>query len=270
MIQLIHYFILSVVQAATEFLPISSSGHLLFLKGVFHSLDIPIIFDIIIHVGSATAIIFYYRKKIGETLLHSFSEVKNRDFSGTHFIFLSYAALSTIITFVFYIIAKKYIEAKYQSPSVLFFTYLVTTVILFSTFFAKKRPQIDISKRSILLPIVVGLFQGFAIMPGISRSGATISPLLLMGIKRKEAAYYSFFMAIPAIIGALILKIGELGSMAYLRDNPLIIVVSFIFSAVFSYLFLSLLTLVLKKGKFWLFSFYTLLVSIICLFIFNV
>ena len=264
-----YYLMLAFIQAATEFLPISSSGHLLFFKGLFHTEDIPILFDIIIHVGSLTAIILYYRKRITGTLSGAFREWQERQAFKPHSKMLLYIAISTAVTFLFYVLFKEAIEANYQSPSVLFVTYLVTTVILFLTYFSEKGMKSDLSQKKVTLAIVVGLFQGFAIMPGISRSGSTISPLLLMGIKREDAAYYSFFLAIPAILGALVFKVAELEGLDYLTAHLGIIALSFVISAFFSYLFLVLLTFVLKKGRFWIFSGYTLVLAILAFVLFG-
>ena len=163
-----------------------------------------------------------------------------------------YIAVSTCVTLLFYAMFKDPIETHYQSPSILFTTYAVTTVILCSTFFMRKAEGT----------------QGFAIMPGISRSGATISPLLLMGIKKEEAAYYSFVLAIPAILGAFVFKLSDLESITFLMKHVDIIVISFIVSVFFSYLFLAMLTFILKKGKFWLFAFYTLTMAVLSLIVF--
>ena len=99
----LHYLILSFIQAATEFLPISSSGHLLFLKGLFEQSDIPIIFDVVVHVGSLIAIIVFYRKRFVEALRNGFLEWKEKREKRPHIRLVFYIFLSTVVTFVFYL-----------------------------------------------------------------------------------------------------------------------------------------------------------------------
>jgi len=215
------------------------------------------------------AIVVFYSKRIGATFKNAWSEFVERREEKNDLNFLFYIALSTVVTFIFYVILKNPIEAGYQSPSILFVTYLVTTVLLFSTYFAGKKDKSEIAKKSILLPVVVGLLQGFAILPGISRSGSTISPLLLMGVRREEAAYYSFFLAIPAILGALIFKLLDTENLGFLVDQWGMVVLCFGVSMVFSYLFLAILRFILRRGKFWLFSAYTLVLAVVSLIIFQ-
>jgi len=262
------YIFLSFIQAATEFLPVSSSGHLLFFKGLFGAQDVPIIFDITVHVGSLVAILVFYYRRLTATLTNSWLELVEKRKEKKDSKMLLYLLISTIVTFIFYLIFKDKIEAEFQSPSVLPITYLVTTVILFSTYFAKKSPRTSIPQKGFSLPIIVGLFQGIAIFPGVSRSGSTISPLLLIGIEREEAAYYSFFLVIPAILGAFVFELSEIENMDFFIANWKILFLSFFISALFSYLFLGLLTFILKKGKFWFFSFYTLTLGIASLILF--
>ncbi len=260
--------LLSFVQAATEFLPVSSSGHLLFLKGLFHLEEIPVIFDVILHVGSLTAIVFYYRRQIANTLFSSFGELKTHQSQKPQTKFLLFAIGSTIVTFIIFLLFKDPIESSVTSTSILPFTYMATTVILLSTWLMRGRTVHPIAAAGWLLPILAGLFQGIAILPGVSRSGSTIAILLLLNIKREEAAYYSFFLAIPAILGAMVFELMEMESKSYLLSHGFLILASFLISAVFSYLFLKLLTLVIQKGKFWAFSIYTLGLAIAALIIF--
>ena len=264
----VHYLVLAFVQAATEFLPVSSSGHLLFLKGLFRLQDLPILFDIIIHVGSLAAIVVFYRRRLIFTFQNAWFELVEKRHKKPQFKLLVYICISTVVTFIFYLLFKESIESRYNSPSVLFATYIVTTCILLSTYFTRRIETTSITNKSLILPFVVGLFQGIAIMPGISRSGSTISPLLLMGIKKEEAAYYSFFLAIPAILGALVFKLSEMEGVTFIINNWPVMSVTFVVAALFSYAFLVLLTFVLKKGKFWLFSFYTLGLAFLSLILF--
>lgn len=266
---LIQAVILSVVQAATEFLPISSSGHLLFLKGLLDLGEVPIIFDIIIHVASLFAIIAYYRSRLIATVKTSINELSEKRRTKPETRFLLYILIATVVTLLFYVLLKNPIERKVQSPAILFLTFLVTSAILFSTVLSRTREGTRIDKKNVLLPLSVGLIQGCAILPGISRAGATISILLLFGIRKDEAAYASFSLAIPAIIGALFLKFFEMQSIDFLISLWPIVLISFFICALMSYLFLVLLNRVLRKGRFWMFGFYTLIMAGVSVILFH-
>jgi len=269
MVTSIHMLLLAVVQAATEFLPISSSGHLLFLKGLFGLEDIPIVFDVILHVGSLMAILFYFRREIAKTLTSCFAEMKTGQAEKPHTRFLIFALISTLTTFLFYLCFKGPIASGYATARVLPYTYTATTLILLSTLLLRGRTPRSVSAAGWLLPLLVGLFQGMAIMPGVSRSGATIGILLLLNIRREEAAYYSFFLAIPAILGAMVFEILEMDFRSYLLAEGFWLFIAFFVSAGFSYLFLRILTLLIRKGNFWAFSIYTFGLAVAALIIFQ-
>jgi undecaprenyl-diphosphatase len=266
---LLHCIILSIVQAVTEFLPISSSGHLLFLKGLFANKDIPVIFDIIIHLGSLIAIVTFYYKMIINTLKNSLGEMYLHRTERNNLLFLTYILISTFVTFLLFLFIKGPIEKAYQSPSVLFITYSITSIILFFTVFTEKKHKSEIIKKGIWVAVVVGLFQGLAIMPGISRSGSTIASLLIIGVKREEAVYYSFFLAIPAILGALFIELLEIENFNFVLTYKWTLILSFFISIICSYVFLKLLTLVIRNGKFWLFSFYTFFMAVLSFILFK-
>ncbi|MFO7892000.1 MAG: undecaprenyl-diphosphate phosphatase [bacterium] len=260
--------LLSFIQAITEFLPVSSSGHLLFLKGLFKITELPIIFDIIVHVASLCAILIFYSQQIKKTIKNGVIELMTKSKDQKNLKFIIYIIISTAVTFMVYIFLKEFIESKFKTPSILSFTFLMTSFMLFSTYFTKNVKQTRITDKNYLTPIIVGIFQGLAILPGISRSGATISSLLLLRTQRKQAAYYSFFLAIPAILGALIFKLTDMSNINFIVENLLVLVISFLVGAIFSYIFLKILIIIINKGKFWIFSIYTIILSLVSFIIF--
>jgi undecaprenyl-diphosphatase len=268
MTESVQYLILAVIQAATEFLPVSSSGHLLFLKGLMHIEEIPVLFDIVVHVGSLLAIVAFFRKTLIETIRGAWRECYSKDQKKPHLRLLLFIIVSTLITFAFYTLFKQRIENSYGSPQILVYTFGFTTVLIFSTAFLKEGKS-SIPEKGFHLPILVGLFQGLAIMPGISRSGSTITPLLYFGIRRDRAGFYSFALAIPAILGALLFKLIEVDSIAYMKSHGLILGLSLLVSTIFSFFFLALLMFVLRRKKFWLFSLYTAAMAVVSLILFS-
>lgn len=268
MLMPIHYFVLSLLQAATEFLPVSSSGHLLLFKQIFSETDIPVFFDIVLHLGSLFAIIYFYRRRLADTVSTAWRELprKHRDRPAIRFIL--YGILSTAVTFVIYYFCKDFIESRFENASTLAYSYPVTSLLLFSTYFFRKGKERRVSEASVLLPLLAGIFQAVAIIPGISRSGATISCLIFFHIHREDAAYYSFFLAIPAIAGAFIFKLADAGNLSFVAEHWGILLVSFVISAFFSYCFLKLLTIALGKNRFWAFSLYTGVLALISIILF--
>ncbi len=262
----IEAIILSIIQSITEFLPVSSSGHLLFFKGIFNITNLPIIFDIIIHMASLIAILIYYKSKIINTVQTSFTELKNNSNNKKETKFILYAILSTFITVIIYFFFNDFFEQRFNKPEILKITFLFTSIFVFLNILYKGNNKICNSK--ILTPIIAGFFQSLAILPGISRSGSTISSLRMLGIEKEEATYYSFILAIPAIAGSLLLKITDSAMIIFIRNNLFLILLSFIITSIFSYLFLWLLEFIIKKDKFWIFSFYTFILAIISLFTF--
>lgn len=254
---------LSLLQAFTEFLPVSSSGHLLFFQTIFNLNQLPLIFDITVHLGSLIAVLIFYFKNLLDTLKYSYLELKEKQQEKPQTKFIIYITISTIITFLMYISFQPIFDKLFTSAKYLYITFFITTIILFSTYFFTDKKTTSISKKNILYPFIVGIFQGFAIAPGISRSGSTIAASLILKVDRKEAAYYSFTLFIPAVLGALVLDLFKNSALDFLKQNLLLVIIAFTISAFFSYLFLKLLVYIIKKGKFWIFAIYTLLMSII-------
>lgn len=261
---------LSILQAFTEFLPVSSSGHLLFYQNIFNLNQLPLIFDITVHLGSLIAVLLFYFHKLYKTIISSYFELKNNINEKPNTKFLLYIILSTIITFLIYILFQPIFEELFKSPKYLFITFFITTIILFSTYFFKNKDRDPIAKKNILYPLIIGVFQGLAIAPGISRSGSTIAASLLFKIKKDNAAFYSFTLFIPAVTGALFLNLSKNPAIKFIKENIILLSIAFIISALFSYLFLKLLVFIINKGKFWMFAIYTFIMAIISFFIFYI
>ena len=257
------YLLMSIVHSATEFLPISSSGHLLFIKGAFHREDIPLIFDIMVHVGSLAAIVIFYFSDIRRTFGTAGREWAEKRAAKPHCRWLVYLALSTAVTAVFFLALRAPIESLEQNPKTLFPAYGLTTLILFASALFQNRKERPVANRGWFLPVWVGLFQGVAILPGVSRSGSTVSSLLLLGAPKREAAYYSFLLAVPAVLGAFAYKLTDVQSLVFLRQQAWPMLIAFAGSVLSSYFFLALLNWIIRKGKFWMFGFYTLAMAVL-------
>lgn len=187
--------ILGIVQGLTEFLPVSSSGHLVIFQELLNFNTPGIIMEVILHAGTLLAVLFFYRKE-----LHKLSSE-----------YLTLIAIGTIPAGIIGLLFNNSIESLFQSLTLVAFALIVTGVMNFYSD-KQKTSKSGLNPRDAL---IIGLFQAFAIIPGISRSGATIFSALVLGKERSEAAKFSFLLSVPAILGANILELatfeGSLG-----------------------------------------------------------
>ncbi|HKK43962.1 MAG TPA: undecaprenyl-diphosphate phosphatase [Balneolaceae bacterium] len=207
--QIIHSFILGLIQGLTEFLPISSSGHLVLGEALLGGkVGKGITFDIVVHFGTLCSILVYYRKKIAG-ILHSIwdlvlnpGDFSNKVSNDSNIKLTGFILLSMIPALIVGLTMKDFVENAFANPFAVSILLMVTGVILFSTKFRDQFPNRVTSKSA----FGIGLAQAFAVLPGISRSGSTISLGLYLGIKREEVANFSFLMVIPVIAGAMLIE----------------------------------------------------------------
>jgi len=194
--------LLGIVQGATEFLPVSSSGHLVIAQALL-DIHVPgVVFEIAVHVATLFSVLLVYRGRVSSLVIGA---VK-RDGSAWHYIAL--LAVATAPAAVLGLLAEDRIEALFESPSVPGFALLVTGAFLWS---ARGRIERATAERpGIVAAFLIGVAQAVALVPGISRSGSTVVAALWLGVEAREAAAFSFLMAVPAIAGAAVLKLGEL------------------------------------------------------------
>jgi undecaprenyl-diphosphatase len=249
--------ILGIVQGITEFLPVSSSGHLVLFQKLFGIEEPPIFFDTLIHFATLLVIFFYLRKDIF-LIIKNIKEKNNQKIVGL-------VVLATIPVVIVGFLIKDNIEGIFNSLGLLSLTFLITAIILFFTKFFEKG-QKNTENANWLNALFIGIFQAFAILPGISRSGSTISAGLFSGLKREDAFKFSFLMAIPAIFGAMVLQIFEINSES-LVDGFLVNFVGFVTALIFGFLSLKILEKITVKGKLHYFAFYCLILGLIILFI---
>lgn len=245
--------ILGIIQGVTEWLPVSSSGHLVLLQSLFQ-LNAPIAFDVLLHVATLLVILIYFRQDIW-----NISKAFLKWQTGTQeFKLGAYIIIASIPTAIIYFLFKGFIEAYFSNLLALSISFFVTGLLLLSTRAAKKNESnINLTKS-----LLVGTAQGIAIMPGISRSGSTISTALLSGIKREEAFRFSFLLAIPAILGATIVKYNELA-----QTFEQTMIAGFIASFLVGYASLIFMSRIIKKGELHKFSYYCFLMAILTLII---
>jgi len=246
--QLIKTIILGIIQGLTEWLPISSTGHLK-LAEYFLDLKAPILFDVILHIGTLIVVLFFFRKDIKNIL----SALVRLDFKTENGKLIPLIIVGTIPTALIGVIFGDYIETTFESIQPIAIAFLICGIMLYSSKAGKEKAD----SIGYLTALMIGTAQGIAIIPGISRSGTTIAVALLSGVKREKAFKFSFLLSIPAILGALGLTVyKQFDELATAGLGWIEILAGTVLAMLVGYLALELLWKVLAKKKFHLFAFY--------------
>jgi len=191
---MIKEIILAIVQGITEFLPVSSSGHLALLQNYFGEVNLSL--DIILHFATLLSILVYFRKDI-ISILQDFLTLKTKSENFKLAIFIIIATIPAGIAGFFF---REIIEKTFSNLGLIALGFVISGMFLFTASLKKGDKPLNIKNT-----FIIGLAQALALTPGISRSGSTVSAGMLLGIKREKAIRFSFLLAIPAIIGATIL-----------------------------------------------------------------
>jgi len=249
MVSLIQAVILSVLQAIAEWLPISSSGHLAIVQNIFHFENLS--FDVFLHFASLFAVIIVFKKDILK-LFYPWEKAKLK------YLFLLLLGIipAGLAGFLF----RNQIERAFSNFVYLGVFFIISGIIVYSTKFYKEKKE----KIWYFDSIFIGIFQAFAILPGISRSGATISSGLYRGVSKQEAIKFSFLMAIPIILGASIL---EAKNLIVSNIDYSILIVSFVITFVLSLFVIKLLIKIINKEKFYIFGIYNFILGVLILII---
>lgn len=248
--------ILGIVQGLTEFLPVSSSGHLVIIGKFLDFTEAGNMTEVVLHVGTFLAVIVYFWKRLISLAIGLFKG--DRDALG----YVAALAIGSVPVIVVYFAAGDFIESIFDEPVWAGAFLCVTGLIMLSLL---RRPP-ETKSVSAGRGLAIGLAQAFALLPGISRSGSTIVLARHLGINRAQAAEFSFLLSLPAMAGAILIKgIGLLKGDEVIVPIPALI--GLISSAVVGYLALLFLFSVIKKGKLWIFGVYSLLAGLISLFL---
>lgn len=252
--------ILGFIQGLTEFLPVSSSGHLVIFQRFFGLTEPEIFFDVCLHIGTLVAVVFYFRSDLfqivrsvlGQGFLLIKKEVTLKDALDEPNVKMAVLIVIGLIpTAIIGLLIDNVAEILYASILITGIMLIVTGSFLWTT----RRFDTDIDVKNdftIKKALIIGIIQGFAVIPGISRSGATIVMGLYLGLDRELSAKYSFLMSIPAIFGAAILSLKDVDSMSNISIGVLLPGV--LVSCITGYLALSFLVFILKKGRLYAFA----------------
>lgn len=201
--------LLGTLQGVTEFLPVSSSGHLVVMKSIFNIIEIPVLFDVLLHISTLFVVIIVFRTRILSIIRSLFSYLypggvtsgENRENLRLFLIIILASVFTATIG-----LGVSFLNVE-RNPMLVSILFLVTgSFLLFSKFSKGKKEYGEIG---VVEGIVTGTAQGLGVFPGISRSGITISAALFSGMDRQKAGEFSFLLFIPAVSGALVLKLKE-------------------------------------------------------------
>lgn len=240
--------VLGLAQGLTEFLPVSSSGHLVILQHVFGLNEPPITFDVLVHVGTLVAILVFFQEEIRKIDLKMGKTI----------------ILGLIPTALIGLFLSKFTDKLFGSLDLIGVAFLITSLFLLSTKFISKlkiEKKDEISGKAAL---IIGIIQGIAVIPGISRSGSTIISGFWLGLNKKTAITYSFLLSIPAIIGAQVLTLANHVNLNNIQIE--IYLVGFLSAAITGWISLKLLKKTIQEQKLHLFAIYTFLLSLLVLF----
>ena len=246
--QLIETVILGIIQGLTEWLPISSTGHLK-LFDIFLSLEMPISFDGVLHIGTLIVILVFFRKGIYKIL----SALAHLDFKTEHGKMIPLIIVGSIPTALIGLIFGWQIESAFQTILPIGVAFIFFGALLYSS----KLGEDKTDNVSYYAATMMGIAQGIAIIPGVSRSGATIAVALLLGIKREKAFRFSFLLSIPSILGATCYTVyAEFDKLTSSALGWPELVAGVIVAMLVGYFAIKLLWKTLAKEKFHLFAFY--------------
>ncbi len=244
--------ILGIVQGITEWLPISSSGHLVLFQKLF-GISPPVAFNVFLHLGSFIVVLIVFRKDIKSLLI---GVLKKDTDCINFFIWIIIASLPIAFVGLFF---NDFIKSIFYNVRIVGISLIFTSMILFLS----KYPQVKNENLNLRKAIIIGAMQAITIIPGISRSGITISTGLIQRVEGKESARFSFLLFIPVIIGATIVEGRDLDNIT----NIGALLFGMVITVIVGFFSLKLLLKVIEQQKFNYFGYYCLVLGLIVLYL---
>ena len=265
---IIQGIIIGIVQGLTEFLPVSSSAHLVFIQNIL-GVESSLAFDIFLHLGTLIAVLWFFRAdvyKMLESWWYSINDIRNGRFKEGFYEdpykrLAWYVILATIPVGIVGVLFEDSVDALFAGALYVpaFFLFVTGTILYLS----QRMPSGEINYDTITLKeaLFMGLGQACAILPGLSRSGTTIAAGLTIGLEKEFAAKFSFILSIPAIFGAFVFQLKDIGSAMHVNFLPVFL--GFIASIVAGYLAIRWMLDLIKNKSLDIFAYYCWLVGII-------
>ncbi len=259
LLELLKALILGALQGLTEFLPISSSGHLVIGSQLMKFQDQGVVFDVFVHQGTLLAVILVFRRELLEMIKAPIAWLGgNREPGVLQFLMMDiYIIIATLPAVVVGLFFKDSVEKLFGNILIVYSMLAVTGIIMIITRYLPQRDRPLNWSRSLL----VGCAQACAILPGLSRSGSTIFAGMLLGVDREKIARFSFLMSIPAIVGAAVLQFGDLVNNPPAAGGLVNIFAGAAMSAVSGYFAIKLLLDIIRKNRLQWFGYYCLMLA---------
>ena len=256
--------ILGALQGVAEFLPVSSSGHLAVVESFMNLQAVPVLFDILLHLATLLVVVIVFRNRLLGILISLFKrgEIEKEDRANRKLFIM--ILIATFFTGIIGLGLNNLNVENYLF--VIYILFIITGIILIGSKFWGG--SIDYSSMGLKQGVITGISQGLGVLPGISRSGITISAALLSGMSREKAGEYSFLISIPAILGAFILEFKDAEGLLDMVD-PLTIGIGMFSAFIVGLLSLKILLKLIKNGNLYLFSFYLIPLGVIGLLFFR-
>jgi undecaprenyl-diphosphatase len=239
-----------IIQGLTEFLPISSSGHLVILQRYFGLKEPQLFFNILLHLGTLFAVVLYFRDEIASLFTKNLRLLM---------LIIIGSMPTAVVGFVFYDV----FEAMFSHIKFVGLMLIVTAVFLFvgeHSFEKRRSRKITAAKLDWVKAFIIGFVQGIAITPGISRSGSTIATGLMLKLSKKDALHYSFLLSIPAVAGSLLLKLAKASTVVVITPSMTGgMITAFLFGLIAMFVLLN----VLYKSKLSYFGIYCFAVGVL-------
>ena len=223
--------LLALIQGLTEFLPVSSSAHLLFPSLLFGAKDFGVAFDISVHAGTLTAVIYFFKKEI-QGLLQAWNPL-TASRSKENFSLGFNLLIATLPIVVVGLVASDVIESRSSNIDSIAWANLVFAGLLYAAFKSSSQSK-SLSELTLFAALIIGCFQALAVFPGASRSGMAITGALIIGLNLKDTSKFAFLLSIPTILGALVLMLAK-GAYSISLSDMFVMLTGFIGSALIAF-----------------------------------
>lgn len=276
----IQAILMGIVQGLSEFLPVSSSAHLVFTSNFYKVFkNIPIVaqtneevfFDIMLHLGTLIAVLIFFRKDVWEILIALINACKKRDFSDHKAKLALYIIAGTVVTIALALPFNEVAEHLVYHPALVGGLLVITGGVLFFSEYLSKKKDNKSDRVNLKQALLIGLAQGVAVLPGFSRSGWTMATGLFTGLNRETAARYSFLLSIPIILGASmvypIIKIDIAEAVTY---NWIAILAGTVVSGIVGYLCIKYFMKFISRFSLNVFGYYCVIMGLFTLVFFNI
>ena len=249
------------IQGITEFLPVSSSGHLALIPKISGIDDPGVVFDLVMHLGTALAIIIYYNKDIKALIDELCLIIKDKSLEKGHF-FQNFI-VATFCSFVFILLIKNSALAFGRSGTLIGVNLIAFGIIMFVSDLNIENKFSLVDNKSYKRSIFIGIFQSLAIFPGVSRSGITLTAARFTGLSRIEASRFSFLLSLPIIFASIIYKIPDILTGTAIIVNPINILIGIISSFIFGLLTIHFFVRIISKVGLGIFTVYRIVLGVL-------